>query len=73
MTIYNIGRNYINHAKELNNAIPTSPLVFLTSQVSLREFKQSPVAFRDEVFHFEGELVLKIARDHELNELIKGL
>jgi 2-keto-4-pentenoate hydratase/2-oxohepta-3-ene-1,7-dioic acid hydratase in catechol pathway len=28
-SIYCIGRNYIEHAKELNNPIPSSPLVFL--------------------------------------------
>jgi len=28
-TIFCIGRNYADHAKELNNAVPTEPMVFL--------------------------------------------
>jgi 2-keto-4-pentenoate hydratase/2-oxohepta-3-ene-1,7-dioic acid hydratase in catechol pathway len=34
--IYCIGRNYIEHAKELNNPVPSSPVVFLkpTSSIS---------------------------------------
>ncbi len=34
-TIYCIGRNYIEHAKELNNSIPSEPLVFLKPQSSI--------------------------------------
>lgn len=67
-SIYCIGRNYKAHAEELGNKVPTSPLVFLVSETSLRGFEQSPIAFENEVFHYEGEIVLKIAKDHILNE-----
>ena len=67
-TIYCIGRNYKAHAEELGNKVPTSPLVYLVSETSIRGFQQSPIAFKNETFHYEGEIVLKIAKDHELNE-----
>lgn len=34
-TVYCIGRNYAEHAKELNNPIPSSPIVFLKPQSSI--------------------------------------
>jgi len=34
-TIYCIGRNYAEHAKELNNPVPTSPIVFLKPQSAI--------------------------------------
>ena len=36
-TIYGIGRNYAEHAKELGNAVPTAePVVFLKASSSIR-------------------------------------
>ncbi len=35
MKIFCIGRNYIEHAKELNNAVPTSPLIFMKPSTAL--------------------------------------
>ncbi len=69
--IYCIGRNYANHAKELGNEVPEQPLVFLKTSSSLRNFTPIEMPFSDETFHYEGELVLKIARDHLLNEKMK--
>ncbi len=34
-TVYCIGRNYAEHAKELGNAVPSSPVVFLKPTASL--------------------------------------
>jgi 2-keto-4-pentenoate hydratase/2-oxohepta-3-ene-1,7-dioic acid hydratase in catechol pathway len=56
-TIYGIGRNYVLHAKELGNAVPTEPVVFLKARTSLRGLAPAPLAF-DEAFHHEVELVL---------------
>lgn len=69
-SIYCIGRNYKAHAEELGNKVPTSPLVFLVTENTTRGFEQAPIAFENETFHYEGEIVLKIARDHEHNEKI---
>ncbi len=66
--IYCIGRNYALHAKELGNEVPETPLVFLKTPSSLRSFSPIEMPFTKETFHFEGELVLKIAKDHDLNQ-----
>ncbi|XKH59817.1 fumarylacetoacetate hydrolase family protein [Halomonas sediminis] len=56
-----VGRNYSDHAKELNNPIPTEPLLFIkpsTSAVDLTETLDPPFA-RGSV-HYEVELALLI-------------
>lgn len=66
--IYCIGRNYVKHAKELGNEVPHTPLVFLKSPSTQRSFSPIEMPFSNETFHFEGELVLRVFRDHILNE-----
>lgn len=61
-TIYCIGRNYAEHAKELNNAIPSEPVVFMKARSTLRPLAAGPLAFADESFHHEAEVVLLIGR-----------
>ena len=58
--IYCIGRNYRKHAQELGNSIPKEPIVFLKNSASLRTCAQSQVAFAEETFHFEAEIVIRI-------------
>ncbi|EPC02884.1 hypothetical protein L861_24035 [Litchfieldella anticariensis FP35 = DSM 16096] len=56
-----VGRNYADHAKELNNPVPNEPLLFIkpsTAAVSLEEPIHAPFS-RGEV-HFETELALLI-------------
>jgi 2-keto-4-pentenoate hydratase/2-oxohepta-3-ene-1,7-dioic acid hydratase in catechol pathway len=61
--IYCIGRNYAEHAAELNNPLPEEPVVFLKSGASLRHLEEAGViAFPDESFHHEAELVLYIGK-----------
>ncbi len=63
MKIICIGRNYVNHAKELNNAVPTTPIWFMKPETSII-VKNRPFfhpAFSDEI-HFETELVYRINR-----------
>jgi len=55
--IYAIGRNYRDHALELNNPVPEQPVVFLKAPSSLREAASGPLAFANESFHHELELV----------------
>ena len=61
MKIICIGRNYINHAKELNNPIPEIPVWFMKPQTSLltknKDFFHPE--FSNEI-HFETELVYRI-------------
>lgn len=58
--IYAIGRNYADHAKELNNPVPDRPVVFLKAPSSLRQAASGPLAFPEESFHHEIELVFLI-------------
>ncbi len=59
-TVYNIGRNYAQHAAELGNEVPEEPVVFLKARTAVRGLDGGPLAFADESFHHEVELVLLI-------------
>ncbi len=59
--IYCIGRNFGAHARELGNAVPASPVVFLKSPSAIRgPGETGKIAYPDETFHHEVELVLHI-------------
>ena len=61
MKIICIGRNYINHAKELGNDIPTEPIFFLKPATAIQP-KGHPFFiphFSNDI-HYEVELVIKI-------------
>jgi len=63
MKIICIGRNYIEHVKELNNLIPAEPVFFLKPDTSLiinnKPFFYPP--FTNELHH-EVEIVLRISK-----------
>lgn len=62
-TIYCIGRNYAEHARELNNPVPQAPIIFLKPASSLIFDGQSviiPAASRD--VHHEVEMVALIGK-----------
>lgn len=63
MKIFCIGRNYIDHAKELNNKIPEQPLVFIKPSTALLRNNEAFYIpdFSDEI-HYELELVLKVTK-----------
>ena len=63
MKIICIGRNYVDHAKELNNPIPKSPVVFLKPDTALIK-NGAPFFLPDHSndVHHELELVVKINR-----------
>ncbi|MCO6498966.1 MAG: fumarylacetoacetate hydrolase family protein [Vicingus serpentipes] len=63
MKIICIGRNYINHAKELNNPVPKEPVFFMKPDTALLP-KSNPFvypSFSKDV-HYEVEIVIKINR-----------
>lgn len=64
MKIICIGRNYSDHAKELNNDVPSEPVIFLKPQTALlqkgKDFYHPD--FSKEI-HYECELVVKINRN----------
>jgi 2-keto-4-pentenoate hydratase/2-oxohepta-3-ene-1,7-dioic acid hydratase in catechol pathway len=63
MKIICIGRNYVNHAKELGNAIPSEPVFFLKPDTAISP-KGHPFFIPDFTsnVHYEVELVIKINR-----------
>ena len=64
MKIICIGRNYIEHAKELSNPVPKKPVFFLKPDTALLQ-KNNPFfypSFSEDV-HYEVELVLRICRN----------
>lgn len=63
MKIICIGRNYADHAKELNNPLPTEPVFFLKPDTALLPAGSDFYIpeFSNDV-HYECELVLKIKK-----------
>ena len=61
MKIICIGRNYVNHAKELGNQIPSEPLFFLKPETAIQP-KGHPFLIPDfsNEIDYEVELVIKI-------------
>lgn len=63
MKIICIGRNYIEHAKELNNPVPTEPVFFMKPESSIirNNFPFFYPEFSKEIHH-EAEIVLHICK-----------
>ncbi len=64
MKILCIGRNYVEHANELNNPVPKQPLVFMKPSTALLT-EEKPFYHPDfsTNIHYELELVLKIKKN----------
>ena len=64
MKIFCIGRNYVEHAKELNNAVPTKPLVFMKPPTALL-LENKPFFYPDftKNLHHEIEIVVRISKN----------
>lgn len=64
MKIIAIGRNYIDHAKELNNPVPTEPVIFMKPDTAiLRDNKDFYYPEFSKDIHFECELVVRICNE----------
>jgi len=64
MKIICIGRNYLAHAKELKNEVPTAPVFFMKPDTALLK-DNAPFyipTFSNEI-HYEVELVIKISKN----------
>ncbi|MGB0806071.1 MAG: fumarylacetoacetate hydrolase family protein [Salibacteraceae bacterium] len=63
MKIICIGRNYVNHAKELNNPVPSEPVVFIKPDSAILQTNKPFFIpqFTNEIHH-ELEVVVKINR-----------
>ena len=58
-----IGRNYLAHVKELDNALPTEPMFFMKPETALLPAGE-PFPYPDfsKEIHYETELVLRICK-----------
>ncbi|MGN6638280.1 MAG: fumarylacetoacetate hydrolase family protein [Mucilaginibacter sp.] len=64
MKIIAIGRNYAEHAKELNNPVPAVPVIFMKPDTALlRENRPFYHPDFSEEVHHEIELVLKVCKE----------
>lgn len=63
MKIICIGRNYIDHAKELNNPVPKEPVFFMKPETSLLQ-KNNPFFYPEfsQDIHHEVEVVVRISK-----------
>ena len=63
MSIFCIGRNYVEHANELGNEVPTSAIIFMKPDTALLAAGENFTipSFTNDL-HFEGELVLRVSK-----------
>lgn len=63
MKIVCVGRNYVAHARELGNEVPSDPVIFIKPATALSspDTPFSIPSFSNEI-HYECELVLRIAK-----------
>lgn len=64
MKIFCVGRNYAEHAKELGNAIPDEPVIFMKPKSALLQ-AHTPFYYPEftNELHYECELVLRISKN----------
>jgi len=64
MKIIAIGRNYAAHAKELNNEVPSKPIIFLKPDTAvLKDNKPFYIPDFSSDIHYELEVVLKVCKE----------
>ena len=75
-----VGRNYAEHAAELDNPVPTQPLLFIKPPSAVTELEAGiTLAAVDEPVHYEAELALLLgtrlshATEEEVEGAISGL
>ena len=64
MKIFCVGRNYVEHAKELGNDVPEEPVIFLKPKSALLQ-PHMPFYYPEftNELHYEAELVLRISKN----------
>lgn len=64
MKIFCVGRNYVDHAKELGNDVPDEPVIFMKPKSALLQ-PHTPFYYPEfsNELHYEGELVLRICKN----------
>ena len=64
MKIFCVGRNYADHAKELGNAVPDEPVIFMKPKSALL-LSNAPFYYPEfsNELHYEAEVVLRICKN----------
>lgn len=64
MKIFCVGRNYVDHAKELGNDVPDEPVIFMKPKSALLQ-THTPFYYPEftNELHYECELVLRISKN----------
>lgn len=64
MKIFCVGRNYVEHAKELGNAVPEEPVIFMKPKSALLQ-SHTPFYYPEfsNELHYEIELVLRVCKN----------
>ena len=64
MKIFCVGRNYVNHATELGNEIPSEPVIFMKPKSALVQ-GHTPFYYPEftNELHYEAELVVRISKN----------
>ena len=64
MKIFCVGRNYVDHAKELGNEVPDEPVIFMKPKSALLQ-PHTPFYYPEfsNELHYEAELVLRICKN----------
>lgn len=64
MKIFCVGRNYVNHAKELGSEVPNEPVVFMKPKSALLQ-PHTPFYYPEftNELHYEAELVIRISKN----------
>lgn len=67
MKFFCIGRNYVEHAKELGNAVPDEPVIFIKPNSALHQMNHPFYypAFTNEL-HYECEIILRISKNGKM-------
>lgn len=64
MKIFCVGRNYSDHAKELGNAVPEEPVIFMKPKTALM-LSNAPFYYPEftNELHYEAEVVLRVCKN----------
>lgn len=63
MKIFCVGRNYSDHAREMNAEVPADPVIFMKPETALVRNEKLYYPYFTQDLHYEGELVIKIAKN----------
>ena len=63
MKIFCVGRNYSEHAKELNNEIPEAPVIFMKPPTAILKGKDFYIPEFSSDVHYECELIFRVCKN----------